>query len=196
MRKLILLISIVNLYIISANEYEYEYEEEEEEKKENEENEYEEKEKEIEKIINSELNNKKCPDYIIKISETVSLIVILLSSLAFLVLSILSFDNKYKIYFILAFLLQGFYFIVMIIIFILMTVDCGSNDKYDNGHHLFSSGLILLSCGAILGCCIYLGLEIATLVFFIKFFSKLRLLAKIGYFAHLLYFLECLMTSF
>ena len=157
----------------------------------------EEEEKEIEKIIDSELDNKKCPDYIKIISYTLGLISILLSSIAFFVLSILSFDREYKIYFILAFLLQGFYFIAMIISCILMTVDCGFNGKNDDGHHhIFSSLFILLSCGIILGCCLYFGLEIATLVFFIKFFSKLRLLAKIGYFAHLLYFFISIIASF
>ena len=148
-----------------------------------------------EELVNkAELKENKCKDFCFKLFMIICSIVLLIPSIAFLVLSILSFDSECKIYFILVYIFQGFFLISMIIIVIITNTGCGDEDDYDdykdNRHHpLFSTRFILLSFVSLIGICIYLGLEIATLIYFIKSYSKLKLLAKIGYFMHCSYYL-------
>ena len=158
-------------------------------------------EKEKENITNSEIDKNNCADILESICLVLGLLATFIPIFAFLVFSILSFDSEYKIYFILVFIFQGLFIIIMIIFNILNCIGCfdDNDDDYDydyeGRHSLFPPRFIKLMFGLMIGSCIYIGMEIAILVFFIKFFWKLKLLAKVGYIAHWAFFCIPLMFS-
>ena len=116
----------------------------------------------------------KCDAFLVVVYKVFIFITVLIPSIGFFILSIIPFDSKCKTYFILVFVLQGLY----LVFFILMGVTAAAaNDEDENGGDCFV-------CVLILGICAFLGMEITCLVFFIRAFSKLKLLAKIGYFVH------------
>ena len=154
-----------------------------------------------EKDDKAKLKENKCKDISFKILLSLLTIATLSPSIAFLVLSILSYDNECKIYFILAFIFQGLLLLSWIIISILMNSCFNSeddDDDYEDHHHhhpLFSSSFVLIMFAALFIGCFYVGMGIATLVYFIKFYSKLKLLAKIGYFVHFINYLISIIFS-
>ena len=92
---------------------------------------------------------------------------LLIPNIGFFIVTIIPYESESKTYFILAFITQGIYLLFMILLPLSFSKseDCGV-------------------CVIFLAFCTVLGIEIACLVYFIKSFSDLKLLAKIGYFAH------------
>ena len=114
------------------------------------------------------------------------LIIFILGNIAFLVISIMYFDYECKTYYILVFIYLGVILILFIFEIIWFRLEDTDDDYEENDHrmHFFPSFL----CPIMIISAIAFGMEIAVLVFFIKSFSKLKLLSKIGYFIHISYF--------
>ena len=91
-----------------------------------------------------------------------------------LILLIITYDNNYKIYFILRIITQSFYFLLCLAI-----AYCVS---YIPGEYGMDAIIYILPCFC-LGICVF-GLEIPCLIFFIKYYNELLLLSKVGYFIH------------
>ena len=151
-----------------------------------------EEEKKETKIELLETKSDKCSTILI----ILSFIVTIAPSVACVVFSILSYDNEYKIYFNLMFIFQGIHILIVIITAIFLLTgceccDCSSSRNSRRGHeHVYIDPLsLILSCVLFLGGLIFLGLGITVLVFFIKYFSNLEFLAKVGNFIYLSFFL-------
>ena len=123
-----------------------------------------------EQAVKVKIVGTKCDSFLVLLYKVLVVISLIIPSIAFFILSIIPFDSKCKTYFILVFVMQGLY---LIFFFLLAFTAPEGPDEGQKGEVCFF-------CVLALGICIFLGMEITCLVFFIKAFSKLKFLAKIG----------------
>ena len=106
-------------------------------------------------------------------------------NLADLILLIITYDNNYKVYFILRIITQSFYFLLCLAIALCVS--------YVSGDYGMDAIIYVCPCFCF-GVCVF-GLEIPCLIFFIKYYNELLLLSKVGYFIHWI-FIPCLIIYF
>ena len=108
------------------------------------------------------------------VSLVIRSIVLSIPNLVDIVLTILSFDKDNKIYFILRFIAQ--------FLNIIFCISCGTFCSYKSEDGIDGLGYFIFFASS--ACC-YFGMEIPSLIFFIKDYYKIKFLGILGYYIHL-----------